>query len=406
MSHAKDIDEHKGREAELMLVDLLYGELEGDAETQAQKRVQDGELSGELAHLRELRGLLRELPDEEPPAGVTAKLLHAAALHAPVKTSGAGAAGQDRKGFFSWISSLFRPIAMYPGLAAAASLMLVVGVAGTLYLSGREQVVTPKAPPSQSAAMPMTETMATPMARIDEQGADKAPARPTDSNAAGSEAWNADLAEGRGNMAAAAQAPAPDSDGVTQAVKAARARDFEPAEPAKKSKARATSKVAKDVLSSKMRDAKGGLPAGVYEDELDGYFDKSAALGSSGGSQSKASSGRGHAETKKAEPMPESQQAPSRQPVYRPPADTAKADDAPASAPQEAESDSVAEEKAKNDSARIRSLHDEARMAAKQGDCETVRSIANSIRQLDASYYKKTFQRDKIVAKCLTSVAR
>jgi hypothetical protein len=149
MSQPKDINEREPESGkEFMLVDLLYGELDQTGEGQVTPEAAGDD---ELEALRELRGLFRELPEEEPPAAITAKLLHAASLHA---SSASG--DEEKRGLWAWLMSLVQPIAMYPGLAAATTLVLVAGVAGSFYLSGRTQLAEPTVTgePASSKASP------------------------------------------------------------------------------------------------------------------------------------------------------------------------------------------------------------------------------------------------------------
>ncbi|GAB4563426.1 MAG: hypothetical protein Tsb0020_12580 [Haliangiales bacterium] len=133
---------------EHLLIDLLYGELEGDDLARAERRVrEDDALSGELEALSELRALMSELPEEEPATAITNQLLHAANSEAAALKS--AQSGGLLAGIWAWLQQLSESLARHPGLAAAASLVLVGGVAGALYLGGRAEL----AAPSSSAPM-------------------------------------------------------------------------------------------------------------------------------------------------------------------------------------------------------------------------------------------------------------
>lgn len=132
---------------EQMLVELLYNELEGEAAASARQTVaSDEELASELADMRGVRALMAELPEEEPPAALSAQLLHAAAKRAPAARGASAVAPAEATGLFGWLKRFFQPIAMHPAMAAAATFVLVVGVAGALYVSGRVEVSEPRAP--------------------------------------------------------------------------------------------------------------------------------------------------------------------------------------------------------------------------------------------------------------------
>ncbi len=136
--------------AELMLVDLLYGEVDGD-EAEAARAVIDGDskLAAEAEAYRGLRELMRELPDQEPPAAISAQLLHAAATQAPAPAAAAKVAAEG--GLWASIKGFFAPVVMHPAMAAVATLVLVAGVAGTLYLRGDVEVAQPPVPSAATA---------------------------------------------------------------------------------------------------------------------------------------------------------------------------------------------------------------------------------------------------------------
>ncbi len=164
---------------EHLLIDLLYGELEGDDLARAERRVrEDDALSGELESLSELRALMSELPEEEPAAAITNQLLHAANSEAAaLKTAQSSGLLAS---VWAWLQELSESLARHPGLAAAASLVLVGGVAGALYLGGRAELA---APPSSApmfeaskAAEPAPAATATMAPEGEAKGAANAPA--------------------------------------------------------------------------------------------------------------------------------------------------------------------------------------------------------------------------------------
>ena len=129
------------------LLDLLYDELDEKRASQAREALQlDSDRAETFASYQRVRGLVAQLPQEEPPEGLTAQLLHTAAL-----------AGKRRRGIFAWFTGLMEGVALHPGLAAAASLILVVGIAGTWYLAGKDQFATSVSP---SATAPAAERAA------------------------------------------------------------------------------------------------------------------------------------------------------------------------------------------------------------------------------------------------------
>ena len=114
-------------EGALRILEALYDDAEPDPG--------DREL---LAGFRRVRELCAGLPELEPPSGVTARLMAAAASQIETERRGQGVWARLR----AWLE----PITGHPALAAACSLVLVAAVGGTLYLSGRTDVAEPTAP--------------------------------------------------------------------------------------------------------------------------------------------------------------------------------------------------------------------------------------------------------------------
>lgn len=363
MSHSKHMDEHRHDDAELRLVDLLYGELHSEHEVHALER----EHEAELGELRSLRTLLRSMPDEEPPAALTAKLMHAATVHAPKR-----AASSERTGVLGWLASLFRPIAMYPGLAAAASLVLVVGVAGTLYLSGHSQMAEPRT----AAPAPAATATATPAADV-------------------ARAENAALAEPaeRAREEEAAKdgyAPAQEEAGAASG----QAMPLEGAVAVTRDDERRAKRAASSVSPEKKSVGSRKKDTAELEPELarTGRYYEGDELAAAGAGMSKGEAAK-PAAAKPASPAPVQQQAPAPPP---PPVASAPASAEPAD-------DAEADKSQTSQQTRIHSLHDEARAAAGMSDCATVREIADRIRAIDKSYYSRQFLADKRLAACLAA---
>jgi hypothetical protein len=211
MSHTKDIDPRKqpaeADAADLLLVDLLYGELDGQERERAERRVrEDDALAGELEALSRIRSILRELPDEEPPEALSTKLLHAAAAEVAGNraTVAPGSIGEERPSVWDRLRRLFMPLVMHPGLAAAASVILIGGVAGMLYMSNNLKPASPVAREAEQAAPAPRADQAelagatTPAAAAEPDfGSPQAGAAPTGAAAAADPSL-ANSAEGRG----------------------------------------------------------------------------------------------------------------------------------------------------------------------------------------------------------------
>ncbi len=114
-----------------LLIGRLYGELSSADEARLQSHLDAHPTDrSALAELTQTRTMLRQnrLLDAhvEPPQQLSAILMQEAARRAP--RSPRAPAGEG------WFARFMRSFAMHPGLAAAATLVLVVGVAGTLWV--------------------------------------------------------------------------------------------------------------------------------------------------------------------------------------------------------------------------------------------------------------------------------
>lgn len=114
-----------------LMMDWLYGELDPEAARQVETHVEGcSRCEAELAAFERTRDLFRQVPAEEPPSAITAMLMREAASRAAPATDSKQRGGG---GIGGWLSGLFAPL-MHPAAAALATLVLVAGVAGTLYL--------------------------------------------------------------------------------------------------------------------------------------------------------------------------------------------------------------------------------------------------------------------------------
>src|SRR6185503_6501515 len=121
MMECRDIDE--------LMVDFIYQELDAE-KTEAFRTHVSGcaRCGAEIQSLQRTRQALRSLPEAEPSPAVSARLLHEA---------GKRAAKAEAGGFFGWLAKMIGPVMAHPAWAAAASLLLVAGVAGFLSLRGK-----------------------------------------------------------------------------------------------------------------------------------------------------------------------------------------------------------------------------------------------------------------------------
>jgi hypothetical protein len=102
------------------VLDLLYEDGDESALSSGEK--------DELSRWREVRGARREaLPDQEPSRSIEV-LMAAAREHA---------AAREPRGLWGKLRGWFAVMAAHPAMSAAATVVLVGGVAGALYVSGR-----------------------------------------------------------------------------------------------------------------------------------------------------------------------------------------------------------------------------------------------------------------------------
>jgi len=118
-----------------LLIGALYGELTPADEARLTAHLEShpadrsalDDLTRTRAAVRDSRILAFQY---EPPAAVSALLLQEASRRAPRM--------QDREAV-SWFQRFVHSFAAHPAMAAAATVVLVLGVAGTLYLRGVHQ---------------------------------------------------------------------------------------------------------------------------------------------------------------------------------------------------------------------------------------------------------------------------
>ena len=178
------------QDIDALLIGALYGELTPADEARLAAHLEshptDRTALDQLTHARGLvKPYLTELVD--PPQAISALLLQEAARRAPRKVS------SDHTE--SWFQRFVRSFMAHPAMAAAAMLVLVIGVAGTMYVRhGDQQFASEQAPAS---------------AQLDRQQelAGKAPATPVVPSAAeagsAAPAFGADLVEQRKELAVA-----------------------------------------------------------------------------------------------------------------------------------------------------------------------------------------------------------
>ncbi len=175
------------RDIDALMIDRLYDELDPVEGKRFDAHVDScARCRAELAGLERTRAALREMPDQEPPSSLSAILLHEAARHAPAGPARTAAPLEEEepRGLLGWLLGLLEPIVAHPAATAVATLVVVAGLAGSLYLRGDHHVVEPVLDESTSAASaPAPETPA--MVRMpDEARPEGAAAAATDDTVA------------------------------------------------------------------------------------------------------------------------------------------------------------------------------------------------------------------------------
>lgn len=145
-----------------LLIGALYGELTpvdearlmAHLESHPADRTALDDLTRTRAAVRESRILAFQL---EPPQAISALLLQEASRRAPRAVTDRGEAA-------TWFQRFVRSFMAHPAMAAAATLVLVITAAGTLYLRGTDQLARSEAPSValDRAAAPHTTTAMAP----------------------------------------------------------------------------------------------------------------------------------------------------------------------------------------------------------------------------------------------------
>lgn len=353
MPSSHDTAEPIASEAELLLVDLLYGELDEAEASAARARIEaDADLRSELAALEDLRSVWSRLADEEPPAAVTSKLVHAA-------SAGGSRAAIPAIGLWAAIKRWFQAGSVHPGVYAFATLILIAGVAGSLYLRG-----------SGGADRSLVESQAPAPERNEAAGAGAELERVAEP------VWSDEAVTGG---LVGGESGADDGDQVAREPKPDEApRASRPADDPAPRRAEGS--------SGKGASSSSGAPAGNRSDVP---ADKKKSP-SKTRTQSRSSSTRGALED-------QTQQAPPPPPA---PGPSAVAGDRLDIDTEEAELKEQAPQQADRDDSEVRELHRKATAAAKRGDCAEALRLGQQIRKLDGRYFDTDFLADPVIREC------
>lgn len=322
-----------------------------------------------LAGWRDVRGVVRHAREqgfdvEAPAAGTRGSmemLMAAARAHAVAPKPGLWAR------FVGWLA----PIVAHPAMAGAAALVVVGGAAGVLYLKGHGKVVRPPAAEHEPAP-PRSPTISSPSIEGDLGDAldkhvtgDRPGPAPTTAGNEGERGPAGD--DGQKNQAIGHGTGSAHASGGAKHL--ARPERTEPVDLPK------TTTAPRPGVEGRFE----ALPAEHTLEESTGSVD-----GVTGG---------GEAESP---PVVEPQTAPPPPPPP-PPVVVARPPSRPA---QIASDDEGSRAPVPSTRAQAIKLTDEARTAAKAGDCAKVTARSQQVAKLDAAYHSQVFVRDPDIAKC------
>lgn len=407
MSESRD---HRGdaadEAADAALIDRLYGARgAGEADAEAESKIDDAELAG-LASVRALVARVRdEAPVVEPPQALSARLLLAAAEHAPKRASAVRAAdgGDSERGLWARMRRWFAPLVAHPGLAAAASLMLVAGVGGALYLRGKATPGEPVRDGREQAQAARGEEAEAPKAEAP-PGVVSAPPAPAEGASATSA--GAGSAAGATTLDSTLETPSP---AVVSEPTVGRADN-----------GFAEGKKPKDVAPtggsrSGGGDAVGGVPARDRAGAGGGAAkaDGASVAGGEVGDVSGEGAEDDWRETSRRDPSdekvsPDDGRVPvtvvTKEPVQerKAPAKKSKAPAEPAQEPAPAPPPppEKTDKPEQTDAERARALGSQAISAAKAGRCSEMEKLAAQVRTLDRAYHDATLAKQADVIAC------
>jgi hypothetical protein len=172
-----------------LMMDWLYRELDESSSARVAEHVEGcARCAAEATALQRTRAAFRDLSPVDPPVAVSAILLHEAARRAPAAAAAPRAAAAEG-GFWATVRSWFRPIALHPAAAAIATLVLIAGVAGTLYVRHGDEMTD-----TQDLALPVTDSASATATPVAPGTAEEAPEVPKAEPAAAAQAAPADEA--------------------------------------------------------------------------------------------------------------------------------------------------------------------------------------------------------------------
>lgn len=385
------------QDIDALLIGALYGELTpaDEARLQAHLESHPGDRSA-LDDLKTARQAVRESrvfdTQAEPPQAVSAMLLQEAARRAPRRV-------RHEDGKEGWLTRFMRSFVMHPAMAAAATLVLVIGVAGTLYMTkGSGEVAEPTksqgpAATEQAAApaTPPAEGRSDQTATLDEnkKQAEQPAADPSTAAGAGSSAYRVNTYDGKDLRPDRAELAAKnDHAGAKLKKPAPQAIIVNRPEPQPKDLDRSKSAVqAGDIMGE----------AQTTTNNAGNARSKSGAAGGGAGTTTGfagPSAGAAPTTTAPAPPPPPVAQAPAKPSAAPPKGAPSQAFDDGAATPKK--------ESAKNseDVGKANSQLQSARQYANNGDCTNATKVAMQIREYAPEFYNTNVITDRALKQC------
>lgn len=357
-----------------LLVGALYGELGPADEARLAAHLESHPADRTtLADLTRTRQTVRESRifelQLEPPHAVSARLLQEAARSSKSTERAAGG---------GWVQRFLRSFAAHPAMAAAAMLVVVVGVAGTLYVRGHD-LVPSETSPVTTAAPAVTAS---------------APAQPAPANSVASEGTAASNAPSEKRAMAKQSASPPPPAPPPPASPAAPAAKRESA----KSSGVAGIELRRNELQPKDFDGRGERPA----DRADRRAKPTRAASDDVVASQVSDSAAGGAASAP-EPVAEIAAAPKAE-------DKAPAKPAPApitrgkTLAKSAPAPDASEADAKGGSTWVRRQHDQVIALVRANDCRGAASAAVEIYSRAPDYYAANVAGDRSLKSCMAYI--
>jgi len=385
------------QDIDALLVGALYGELTPADEARLQAHLESHPADrSALDDLKSARQAVRESrvfdTQAEPPQAVSALLLQEAHRRAPRRAAVVDGGTQE-----SWFARLTRSFIMHPAMAAAATLVLVIGVVGGLYLrKGGDQLSRQK---SDEAAAPAGVTSAT------AENTDKGKAGKDQLAASDNEP--AAVAAGSGAVVTGTAQAAPSGGDTYNVGLADDRKSLEKAENAPAvviAKPTAHAHTDGIVVQRPEPQPKELDRAKRFKDDDGEFQHESSGAGGGGRTPSGLAYAGPAATTAAAPPPPPSAQAPAATPSGPAPARVAtKTALSRKAAASESDEDAPAKEaapKAPEDLKWATDAFNQAKVAAGNNDCVTAVNKADAIQQQAPGYYEKNVADDRALKGC------